>query len=249
MTKTNSGLVAYCRAQLGLPYWYGTFGNTASASLLASKKKQYPKYYTASDFSTQFGKRVHDCAGLIKGYLWSATPTSAHKYDAATDYGATAFYQHCSKKGAISTFEKVPGQLVFKGKPSKMSHVGVYVGDGKIIEAKGHKYGVVESKLDSTWDYWGQCQLISEDAAPAPTPAPAPAPAPAPSPAPSGERYVVKTNGSSLRLRVAPNTKAAVLAYMPNGSKVTVNGSSGGWSHTTYNGKTGWAYTKWLKKV
>ena len=45
MSKTASGLVAYCQAQLGLPYWWGTFGNTASASLLAYKKKQYPSYY------------------------------------------------------------------------------------------------------------------------------------------------------------------------------------------------------------
>ena len=26
MIKTNYGLVAYAKAQLGLPYWYGTFG-------------------------------------------------------------------------------------------------------------------------------------------------------------------------------------------------------------------------------
>lgn len=249
MAKNNAGLVEYCRAQLGLPYWFGTFGQTASASLYASKKEQYPKYYTASDYSTQFGKRVHDCAGLIKGYLWSATPTSAPKYNAATDYGATAFYQHCNKKGTIDTFDKVPGRLVFKGKPSKMSHVGVYIGDGKIIEAKGHKYGVVESKLDATWDYWGQCELIQEGSAPAPAPAPQPAPAPTPAPAPSSEAYKVKTNGSPLALRVAPNTKATLLAWMPNGSKVKVNGTSGSWSHTTYNGKTGWAYSKWLKKI
>lgn len=250
MTKTNAGLVEYCRAQLGLPYWYGTFGQTASASLLASKKKQYPKYYTASDFSTQFGKRVHDCAGLPKGYLWSATPTSAPKYDAGTDWGATAFYQHCNKKGTIDTFDHVPGRLVFKGKPSKMSHVGVYVGAGKIIEAKGHKWGVIESKLDETWDYWGQCELFEESApAPAPQPQPTPAPTPTPAPAPSGELYKVKTNGSNLRLRVAPNTNAAVLASMPNGSKVIVNGKSGSWSHTTYNGKTGWAFSKWLVKI
>jgi uncharacterized protein YraI len=59
----------------------------------------------------------------------------------------------------------------------------------------------------------------------------------------------VKTNGSNLRLRVAPNTNAAVLASMPNGSKVIVNGKSGSWSHTTYNGKTGWAFSKWLVKI
>ena len=243
MAKTNSGLVDYCRAQLGLPYWFGTFGQTASASLYASKKKQYPKYYTASDFSAQFGKRVHDCAGLIKGYLWSATPTSSPKYNAATDYGATAFYVHCNKKGTIDTFDKVPGRLVFKGKPGKMSHVGVYVGDGKIIEAKGHKYGVVESKLDSSWGYWGQCNLITEDSAPSPQPEPQPAPAP------SVQNYKVKTNGSTLALRVAPNAKATLICWMPNGSKVTVSGSQDGWLRTTYKGQTGWAYGKWMVKT
>lgn len=251
MTKTNNGLIEYCREQLGRPYFYGTFGNKASRALYNQKRDQYPKYYTW-DYSSKYdGQRVHDCAGLIKGYLWSATPTSAPKYDAATDYGATAFYQHCNLKGAISTFDKVPGRLVFKGKPSKMTHVGVYVGDGKIIEAKGHKYGVIMSTLDSTWDYWGQCELIAEDTAPAPDPAPQPTPAPTPTPAPApySENYKVKTNGSPLALRVAPNPKATLLAWMPNGSKVTVNVSNGSWSHTTFKGKTGWAYTKWLKKI
>ena len=70
-----------------------------------------------------------------------------------------------------------------------------------------------------------------------------------PAPAPSSEAYKVKTNGSPLALRVAPNAKATLLAWMPNGSKVKVNGTIGSWSHTTYNGKTGWAYSKWLKKI
>ena len=36
--KTAAGLVAYAKAQKGKPYWYGTFGNTATESLLNSKK-------------------------------------------------------------------------------------------------------------------------------------------------------------------------------------------------------------------
>ena len=43
--KTNKGLVEYAKAQLGKPYWYGTFGNEASKSLYNSKKKQYPSNY------------------------------------------------------------------------------------------------------------------------------------------------------------------------------------------------------------
>lgn len=64
MSKTNTGLVSYAAAQLGKPYWYGTFGQTASAGLYNAKKKQYPKYYTANDFQSQYGKRVHDCVGI-----------------------------------------------------------------------------------------------------------------------------------------------------------------------------------------
>lgn len=253
MTKTNAGLVEYCQAQLGRPYWYGTFGQTANAALLEAKRKQYPKYYTASNFSKQFGERVHDCAGLIKGYLWSETPNSPPKYKASEDFGATAFYIHCSKRGKIDTFDHVPGRLVFKGKDAKMTHVGVYIGDGWIIEAKGHAYGVIKSKLDNKWTHWGQCNLIEVDQT-APAPQPQPTPAPTPAPAPSGELYKVKTNGSNLRLRVAPNLKAVVIASMPNSKPgkptlVTVTGTSGSWSRVTYNGKTGWAATKWLAKI
>lgn len=84
-TKTGEGLAQYALAQLGRPYWWGTFGQTASAALLAQKRAQYPEYYTADDFKSQFGQRVHDCVGLIKGYLWSETPKSTPVYCAEQD--------------------------------------------------------------------------------------------------------------------------------------------------------------------
>lgn len=88
---------------------------------------------------------------------------------------------------------------------------------------------------------------FADEVAPAPTPEPTPAPTPAPTP--STQNYKVKTNGSTLALRVAPNAKAALICWMPNGSKVTVDRSQDGWNHTTYKGKTGWAYGKWMVKI
>ena len=164
MAKTNSKLVSYCKAQIGKPYWFGTYGQKASKALYTAKKKQYPKYYKWSYASTMAGKRVHDCAGLIKGYLWSATNTSTPKYNSKTDFGATGFYKNCKKRGTIKTFDKVPGRLVFKGKNQTMTHVGVYIGNGYVIEAKGHAYGVKKTKLSSgSWTHWGQCSLITDD--------------------------------------------------------------------------------------
>ena len=63
MSKTAKGLVEYAKAQLGRPYWYGTFGQAASKPLYNEKKKDYPSYYKW-EYDGEIDK-VHDCAGLI----------------------------------------------------------------------------------------------------------------------------------------------------------------------------------------
>ena len=54
--KTSQGLAEYAIAQLGRPYWWGCFGQMADGALYAQKKKQYPGYYTAGDFASQYGQ-------------------------------------------------------------------------------------------------------------------------------------------------------------------------------------------------
>ena len=42
-----------------------------------------------------------------------------------------------------------------------LGHVGVYIGNGKVIEARGHKYGVVETNLVGRgWKQWGKIDWI-----------------------------------------------------------------------------------------
>lgn len=158
MSKTGEGLARYAEAQLGKPYWWGTFGQVASAQLLAAKRAQYPSYYTAVDFPTQYGKRVHDCAGLIKGFLWSDTPDSAPIYGLTPDVAVRGLYDNCSRTGDLSTIPEVRGVCVFQ---ENMGHVGVYIGSGWVIEAMGHAYGVVKTALHSRqWAYWGMPKWI-----------------------------------------------------------------------------------------
>lgn len=167
MTKTNTGLVEYALAQLGKPYWWGTFGQTANAGLLAAKRQQYPNYYTAGDFPAQFGQKVHDCVGLIKGYLWCDTPDSEPIYKAAQDVAVSGLYMVCTKSGSIDTMPNIPGVCVFM---RNMSHVGVYVGDGYVVEASGHAMGVVQTKLEGRgWGLWGAPRWISYEATANPT--------------------------------------------------------------------------------
>lgn len=159
MNKTAKGLVDYCKAQLGKPYWYGTFGNTATKSLLTSKTKQYPGHYTderMKKYNSQIGERVHDCVGLIKGYLWSETPTSTPKYNGSQDVSANGMLGKCKIQGKIYTLPEIPGVLVFSS-----GHVGVYIGNGRVIEARGFNYGVVETDVKTRgWVNWGKCPWI-----------------------------------------------------------------------------------------
>lgn len=157
MAKTNLGLAEYAKAQLGKPYWYGTFGQAASKSLYDAKKKQYPDYYKWS-YAGETVVKVHDCVGLIKGYLWSDSATdNTPTYNSAQDVSANGMRSKCKTTGTINTLPEVAGTLVFME-----HHVGVYIGNGEVIEARGHNYGVVKTKLSSRpWKTWGYCPYIT----------------------------------------------------------------------------------------
>lgn len=165
--KTNIGLIEYCKAQLGKPYWFGTFGQKATKQLYTNKKAQYPSYYTSRDFESQIarGQKVHDCIGLIKGYMWCSSPTDekpVYRSNGFPDTSADGQFDRAKRKGySMSTLPQVAGVLVFmKG------HVGVYDGQGWVYEARGHSYGVVKTKLTSRpWKKWAYVEEIEYVAA------------------------------------------------------------------------------------
>lgn len=154
--KTNLGLVEYCKAQLGKPYWYGTFGQIATENLLRQKSAQYPTQYKWTDFIEQYGQKVHDCVGLIKGYLWSENLNSTPIYNSKQDKDVSGMKANCVETDNIKTIPELPGVLVFMN-----GHVGIYVGNGYVIEARGHLYGVVKTKLkDRPWTEWGKLRWL-----------------------------------------------------------------------------------------
>lgn len=164
--KKASEFIKYLRAMVGnAVYWFGTFGQTATESLYRAKKKQYPSYYTADDFKTQYGKKAVDCIGLLKSFLWCKSVTDTkpiYESGGMKDVSANMFLKECTRKGSIESMPDVPGIAVFKP-----GHIGYYIGDGKIIEAKGHKWGVVVSDLKArcftNWAYIPQLEYDTEN--------------------------------------------------------------------------------------
>lgn len=155
----NIGLVKHCKKALEEKWGYvwGTFGQILTPALLEYKLKQYPleigryKDYIQSNY---LGKRTVDCIGLIKSYLWWDGKNPLYK--AETDKTADGFFQMAVEKGNIGTLPDICGIAVYyKG------HVGVYIGNGKVIEARGTKYGVVETNLvDRPWTHWFKVPFV-----------------------------------------------------------------------------------------
>lgn len=145
-------------------YWYGTYCNPCSASLLKGKTKQYPTHYTDKRKATyekhiKQGKTCTDCVGLIKGYYWELKGAIKYKRDGLPDKGANGMYSAAEIKGTIANgLPEIPGILVWT---KDKGHVGVYVGGGYVVEARGFSYGVQRNALkDRTFVHWGLCPYV-----------------------------------------------------------------------------------------
>lgn len=162
MSLTNLGLVDHAKKALNEKwgYVYGTYGQTLTEKVLDSKLKQYPnniKQYESFIRTNWLGKRATDCVGLIKSYMWWTNNGPA--YNSKTDVSANGMYNAAKEKGDLSTIPEIPGICVHKDQ-----HIGVYIGNGQVIESKGTKYGVVQTPLkgsgSNNWQHWLKCPYI-----------------------------------------------------------------------------------------
>ena len=175
---TNEHFVAFLREMVGRPYWYGTCIYKCSNSLLTRKAKQYPSHYKDERTAT-YKKHIAakevcaDCIGAAKGYAWTnagdgvveaigndKSITSKYGSNKCPDKGANSMFAYAKDKGmpwgTIGTIPEIIGLAVtFSG------HVGYYIGNGKVIEFKGFKYGCKETDLSAgKWTHWYMLPFI-----------------------------------------------------------------------------------------
>lgn len=109
-------------------------------------------YYAALYGSKWIGHMVSDCSGL---FAWAFK-----KLGGAIAHGSNSIYdRYCTTKGRLNDSLKktiVPGTAVFTGDANKHGHIGLYVGNGKVIEASGTQAGVCVSNITANkWTYYG----------------------------------------------------------------------------------------------
>ena len=99
------------------------------------------------------GRRVADCSGL---FVWAYDQLGLDIFHGSN----TIFNKHTATTGMLyGEVEILPGTAVFQTTNGRRTHIGLYVGDGKVIEAHGTRSGVIESDL-SDWDEWGTLSAV-----------------------------------------------------------------------------------------
>ena len=143
-TLTGQGLAEFAKSKLGTPYVYGAKGadgklTQAKVNMLA---RMYPKTFTRTYLNKiskkgLVGKVCCDCSGLISWYTGKVL-------------GSSQLYSQAYARLPISKWKDFAiGTVLWKS-----GHVGVYIGDGYVIEEKGIDYGCIKSKVsDTPWKY------------------------------------------------------------------------------------------------
>lgn len=163
-TKNNLDLVewAVSAEEAGWGYVWGTYGQVLTRTLYESKLEQYPEEVGGfADFieANWLGGRTADCIGLIKGYGWYDAATGEIHYgtNGMPDVNANGMYDLATEKGTIDTILEIPGLAVWHE-----GHIGIYIGDGEVIEAMGTRYGVVKTRLQNrNWTHWLKIPCIA----------------------------------------------------------------------------------------
>lgn len=142
---TGKGLADFAISKLGTPYVYGAKGanGTFTQAKLDMLVGMYPDVFTDTYIKKAkkfVGKVCCDCSGLISWYTGKVL-------------GSSQLCHSAKEKKEINKndLSDIPvGSVLWKS-----GHVGVYVGDGYCVEARGIDYGCVKTKVkDRTFTHY-----------------------------------------------------------------------------------------------
>lgn len=133
---------------------------------------------------------------------------------------AASYYSQCKDKARADLRR---GDLVFVWNGSRITHVGLYIGDAEVIHCKGRDVGVVKEPLSAHgWNRYGRWPLMYDDDAP------------------QGPRYVL-TKGT-LNIRTGPSTDYPSIGISGKKDKFLwlADDPKTGWHQIEYKGSPAW---------
>ena len=227
-------IVDYVRSRVGCGYVWGASGETCSLSLRQRLAERAPAQAgnILGKCAKWDGLQVFDCATLIREAFEAAGIKKGS--------GATTIWKTWPfiEKGTIDTLPvNEPGIALFvsEGK-DKMAHIGITIGGGLAVDARGSAFGVLLGPVSShKWTHWGRFADVNYQAARPDLPAVLPG--------------VVATKSGALNVRAQPNASALVLGKLPKGEALAVykdGQTQVNWLKVYYAGGPAWVQARYI---
>ena len=215
---------------------WGYIWGTAGELWTEAKQKQLEKTTDSNRaMSRKYGSKwighmVADCSGL---FVWAFKQLGGSIYHGSD----TIFRKHTSASGELKKGQRtdgkelVPGTAVFTYNATKKNygHIGLYIGNGLVIEAAGTKEGVIYSPIEKKWTWWGELKGVDYGSIPIPVP--------------SGSAIVT---GKNVALREGPSTSTKVITRIATGLMVDL-ASFTGWTYVHYQTRDGFMMNEFIE--
>lgn len=171
---TNEGLVKHAEKALkdNTRYMWGGIYRPITENYIQQLYKIYgKKQYSEArlqELRKYIGKGYYgvDCVGLVKSYYWSGSPDGGrgsknYGKPEYPDVNAGGMFKAATEKGTIDTLPEIPGLILYS---TTHPHVGVYVGNGDVIEStlsiRGDGVSKTKVKNWTGWTHWFKCPYI-----------------------------------------------------------------------------------------
>jgi cell wall-associated NlpC family hydrolase len=163
-------LVDFCKDEIGMVYCWGRMGQEnltdkqiRSAETSEANALRVIKFVTPLRNKGKIPIRYFDCSGLISAFLKKQSLIQAKRNCNHLADMCIKVYKRGSNEDITSKLEV--GDLVFRWNlTNKYYHVGVYAGNGKVIEAKGRDDGVVIRDINASgsayWNRYGKLKCL-----------------------------------------------------------------------------------------
>ena len=179
--------------------------------------------------SKWIGHMVADCSGL---FSWAFNQLGGYMYHGSN----TMWDKYCTHQGELKKGKRTDGQelkpgtavFTYNAAKKKRGHVGLYIGNGEVIEAEGTVKGVIKSKVTlAKWVEWGELKGVDYGSEPVPI----------------GKAVVT---GKNVALREGPSTKTPVMVRVPTGTIVDI-AKVEGWTYVTYKNSNGFMMNEFIE--